>query len=885
MTTFLRLLLLAGLIVAAVLVVPSLLEKDNAVQRPDEDAELRAFDPSRIVVDRHLRREVVEDEVLVNLAPGARAADFEAWLEKQGWRDVRVVGRIPRVGVLQLSVSPDRRHAVRAAIDAEPTVASASLNTVWRTLRTFDDPALGPDKMEDWGLDRIGMPFAWDRTTGGAVVGVLDDGIRMAHEEMRGKLRAPYSFATRSERMQDRRYGTEPGAWISGHGTHVAVTIAGAANNGVGTAGVSPDSPVIPVQVLYARAEGMRPTGTDAEIIAGMEYAIDAGASVLNMSLGGGIHPNDHHAFQHGSAATRAAIDRRLTQTAREGLRTYLNVLALARERRVIIVKAAGNDSLPARWDSLCLSERVIGVAATDIDDRRSVFGYTELDGRPHTPIQNGSRYGPGTTVSAPGSRIWSGFADPTIPYMYMDGTSMAAPHVAGVVALMKSVKPDLTFEEARDILVSTGTRLETDHPIGPLVNAIGALRELDARIEDGVEPLPPEPPLRPGPPLPDPFEDEDVPDDLPLPPLRPDPTDPADPIDEDERPDLPTDPIEVDDGPEDPMDRIEADERPEDPTDPIQADERPDDRIEADERPADPTPTVPPPYEDVLKGPRPWDDPRVRATIDEWLRIATPPPGGRYNEWGVGIDNPNVKVKPNYKPDWAAQKYEFLWNNARDWQSQNVGTLYEYLHGLPLTSTVERPEKATSPSPPAKPNPTEPKPVSPPRPKRDGWVLVDRDVLDADKDLDTTRRGTHRQKRYSHGANETSLTTKTFRVTKAGKVLESHSTNRARWSELPREVAANRPIRIEAKLDMRILKSGRVVYGRNLQIIVRGADVRVLPPAKPHPRRGAYVAVDRDTPQARMVVEVTPRSNDADQISIRIRTTGYTVMYLYRRQ
>jgi len=412
------------------------------------------------------------------------------------------------------------------------------------------------------------------------------------------------------------------------------------------------------------------------------------------MSLGSSPSPEAHRTYQLGTPEERRRIDETLQEAAREQLKGYARVLDVAQAQRVIIVKAAGNNSLPARWDALCSSGRVIGVAATDSSDRRAHFGDLP-DGR-----TLGSNYGPGTTVSAPGRDIWSGYPDAS-GYTSMSGTSMAAPHVAGVVALLKTRKPDLTFEEVRDVLVATGTPLATDYPIGPLVNAPAALAELDRRVREGVPPPPPLPPLQPspggpgGPGVPTPGPGPIVPpgpDPNPVPapdPIVPpvlDPVPAPDPI----VPPRP-DPVPA----PDPVVRPRPDPVP-DP-DPI-------------------VPPRPPTYEEILKGPRPWEHPLVQGRIDRWLATATPtasltnPDGGpwRFDMYGRAIGaRLVVRTSP---PDWAGYRYRWLWENAQKLASTNLGTLYEYLHGLPYTvPTPPRPAPggggSTPPTPVAVPD------------------------------------------------------------------------------------------------------------------------------------------------------------------------------------
>jgi subtilisin family serine protease len=455
------------------------------------------LDPAKIVLHARLRAPVVNDQVLVTLRPGVSERDFEKALADLR-APMRVVGRIPSLNMLQLEVPAERLAEAQQQLAAQAQVASAGLNFVYSELRTVNDPALAPGNPRGWSLRRINAPEAWDVTTGSALIAVVDSGSKVDHEELAGKVVAPFSYATGSEQMLDARYFGPQGEprFALGHGTHVAVTAAGARDNGRGTAGVSPDSPVMPVQALYYIPAANDVTGSTADIVDGIARALGAGAKVINLSLGSN-RADLAREFQAADAARQRQIVQEALPALNAELDGYRAVLDQARASGAIVVKAAGNDALPALFDALCLSRRVISVAASDENDERARF----------------SNYGEYTLVSAPGTRIFSGYSDPATPYRVMSGTSMAAAHVTGVVALMKSLDPELTFEEVRDILVATGQPLNTDVPIGPRVNARAALDEVVRRLQREAPSPPPDRPPTPAPPL------DDEPDKPPPPP------------------------------------------------------------------------------------------------------------------------------------------------------------------------------------------------------------------------------------------------------------------------------------------------------------------------------------------------------------------------------
>lgn len=187
-----------------------------------------------------------------------------------------------------------------------------------------------------------------------------------------------------------------------GHGTHVAGVIGAIQNNGTSMRGMMPAVSILPVKVLDASGSG------DTEQIAlGIKYAVDAGAKVINMSLGGSES------------------------------RTIGYMLKYAYDRGVVVVAATGNDgdsnlSYPAS------SKYTISVGATN------TFGI----------VSDYSNYGYGVDVVAPGTKVAS--LVPNGNVVYMDGTSMATPHVSAVVGLLLSTRPTLKVEEVRQLLHRT---------------------------------------------------------------------------------------------------------------------------------------------------------------------------------------------------------------------------------------------------------------------------------------------------------------------------------------------------------------------------------------------------------------------------------------------
>lgn len=317
-------------------------------------------------------------EATTTVLVGVGAAHREAVHDAAGYP---VANRIRGIGVDVVRVPADSVSAALATFRALPGVRYAERNRVVRLTATPNDPYV----RDQYALARIRARGGWGdyghlwNSTGGARLAIVDSGIDMTLPEFAGKV------------SHCRRWLTGVGIGAPGcqddmfHGTHVAGIAAARANNSKGIAGVAFNSPIMALQAFNSAG-----TALTADIAAAMVYAANNGARAANYSF----------SAEQPSSTEREAV-------------------AYARRRGVVQVAAAGNTGegtvqYPARYS------QVIAVSATNARDRLAGF----------------SSYGRGTEVAAPGAGVLS-----TLPaglYMRLDGTSMAAPHVAGLAALLR---------------------------------------------------------------------------------------------------------------------------------------------------------------------------------------------------------------------------------------------------------------------------------------------------------------------------------------------------------------------------------------------------------------------------------------------------------------
>ena len=253
-----------------------------------------------------------------------------------------------------------------------------------------------------------------------ALIAILDSGVDAVHEDLVNQF-------VSSGSTND----TDP----LGHGTHCAGIAAAVSNNGLGITSLIPDASF--VQVTSIKVMNAMGIGNQQAAIDGMIKAADMGADVISMSLGG--------------------ISSDSRQKAYEEAVKYCNA------KGAIVIASAGNSNQNAKGYAPANAKGIITASAIGSDQRKASFSNTV----------DGMTYG----IAAPGVKIMSTY--PNQQYKEMDGTSMAAPMVAGLVGMLKAFRPELTTKEVYDILSETGKSIPDGKSTGKMIQAADALEKV----------------------------------------------------------------------------------------------------------------------------------------------------------------------------------------------------------------------------------------------------------------------------------------------------------------------------------------------------------------------------------------------------------------------
>lgn len=382
----------------------------NFVEKTEAAGDFFAFDPKFTTVDAELENELVVDlnDDLGDDAIRALGAEYQVDLRDNS-------PGVKHDGNLAIArVSPESAADLMVRLEHDARVEGVERQAVARAFFTPNDPKY----TEQWHMKRAGAEKAWDYGCGaGVTVAIVDTGIAcyddggfMKGSDLQGTACVGgYNFVGKNEIAADDQ----------GHGTHVAGTIAQTTHNGVGVAGLAHCAKLMPVKVLSKGG-----WGTMADVAEGIRWAADHGAQVINLSLG--------------SSAKSKVVESAVTYAYKKG---------------VVVVAAAGNSGKSVGYPAAYPG--AIAVSATDKNDAIAWF----------------SSRGPEVAIGAPGV----GVTQQTIceegknrceQWGVFNGTSMAAPHVAGAAAIL--VGQGVTDPEAvKAILQASATPREEKELFG----------------------------------------------------------------------------------------------------------------------------------------------------------------------------------------------------------------------------------------------------------------------------------------------------------------------------------------------------------------------------------------------------------------------------------
>ena len=345
------------------------------------------------------------------------SSDAEVFAQRHSLRASQTfseIAQVSRNSILRLASDGKSTEELMLELSSDPSVISISRNYIIRPSRTNQRRPNDPKYGSLWGMENIGMPYVWHYHETGSrdvVVAVFDSGIDHNHPDLQANM-ATDSFGNPGRSFRGRT-ANDDSMDDDGHGTHVAGIIGAEGNNGIGVAGVNWQVSLLAVKVLH----GSPAQGSLSNIIEGINYVLSEknngmNIRVVNMSLGGWMSPQQNNSPQ--AIAIKSLSD-----------------------AGIITVMAAGNDNQnlndptpphtgQRHYPSSFRFNNTISVGAINPQNARSSysnFGNQWVD------------------IAAPGNNIYSTHLGDG--YVSMSGSSMAAPHVAGAVALLAAYTPD----------------------------------------------------------------------------------------------------------------------------------------------------------------------------------------------------------------------------------------------------------------------------------------------------------------------------------------------------------------------------------------------------------------------------------------------------------
>lgn len=385
----------------------------------------------------------VQDEIIIKYKNGQSPEELEARSELKSRQ--KLLDSLSKIGgVSQKKLYEDSGNGLGSyyilslkpgvsvpdtysALKDIPEIETPSPNYILKIQETPNDPYFP----QMWNLKKDNLETAWNTThSNGVLVAVIDTGVDYNHEDLKGAVLKGKNFIANNDDPIDDQ----------GHGTHVAGILGAVTNNGIGISGVSWGA-----RVLAIKACDRDGNCNTSDVSRAIKYAVDRGAKVINISIAG-------------PGSCRG---------------TYSDILNYAKSKGVFIVSAAGNGQngtgpgVNADNQIPVSCNNVLGIGSLTAQNSNSTF----------------SNYGSRVRISAPGGQspcntsscILSTSLDNK--YSLRSGTSMAAPQVTGLAALLISYNPELDSERIISCIMRGADNLNTEKPVGPKMNAAASLR------------------------------------------------------------------------------------------------------------------------------------------------------------------------------------------------------------------------------------------------------------------------------------------------------------------------------------------------------------------------------------------------------------------------
>ena len=385
---------------------------------PEEDAQIIPIDTSKIINDTLNQRRIVSNLVNIVIKNTSNSiAKFANELKVQYPSDKYKVVYIDSViNRIQIELPENERLKFKKEIKLKLNKYKLLVwdETIFNHAKNYNEPKLNDNNI-NWYLKSININKAWDETTGNKniVIAVIDNGFDLNHPELKNKAVKPYNVINKSNDVKPS---------IENHGTHVSSTIVANGNNNEGLVGICPECLFMPIKV-----EDRNGVMTNTYIIDAILYAIKNKASIINLSIGMQIPIGINIPIEEQKEY--------INSSAKDEEEFWNDLFNYANEKNVTCVLAAGNSNMITGVDPFTRAKSTIKVGAVDKNGNKASF----------------SNYGDDTTIYAPGTNIYG--AKPGDKYEVLQGTSMAAPIISGLVGLIKAKNKNISNQDIIKII------------------------------------------------------------------------------------------------------------------------------------------------------------------------------------------------------------------------------------------------------------------------------------------------------------------------------------------------------------------------------------------------------------------------------------------------